>query len=114
MENNKEVLLKANKAVSAGDNEGFLDFCTDDVEWVFEGDITIKGKELLRKWMMVNYAEPPEFKVTNLIEEGEFVVAMGTIALKDKEGKSCQYSYCDVWQFNRGKMSKLNAFVVEI
>ncbi|WP_229487321.1 nuclear transport factor 2 family protein [Pseudoduganella lutea] len=30
---NKRVLQQANAAVSAGDNEGFLSFCTDDIVW---------------------------------------------------------------------------------
>lgn len=114
MKNNKETLIKANKAVSSGDNEGFLSFCTENIEWIFEGDVSIRGKEDLRQWMADNYKEPPQFKVSNLIEEGEFVVAIGTLENKNKSGIVRQYSYCDVWQFESGKMAKLNAFVVEI
>lgn len=49
MESNKEVLIKANKAVSVGDYEDFLAFCTEDTEWTFVGDITLQGKEAVRK-----------------------------------------------------------------
>ena len=114
MINKKDVLLKANEAVSKGDNEGFLSHCTESIEWVFEGHTTIRGKESLRKWMGENYATPPQFHVTRLIEDDEFVVAMGTISLKDKTGVVGEYSYCDVWEFDEGKMAKLNAFVLEL
>ncbi|MCE7054282.1 nuclear transport factor 2 family protein [Algoriphagus sp. AGSA1] len=114
MINKKKVLLKANEAVSKGDNEGFLSHCTETVAWVFEGDTTIRGKESLKKWMGENYTKPPQFQVKRLIEDDECVVAMGAISLKDKTGVVRVYSYCDVWQFDQGKMDMLNAFVVGI
>ena len=110
----KKVLLEANEAISKGDNEGFLIHCTENVEWVFEGDTIIRGKDSLRKWMSENYATPPQFQVNRLIEDGEFLVAIGTISLNNKTGVVREYSYCDVWQFDGRKMAKLNAFVVEI
>ena len=48
---NKEILMTANKAVTKGDNEGFLAFCTEDTNWEFVGDITLKGKASVRKWL---------------------------------------------------------------
>lgn len=45
-EKNKATLEKANAAIAEGDHEGFLSFCTDDTEWTFVGDKTLKGKEL--------------------------------------------------------------------
>ena len=47
--NNKIILEKANEAVTNGDNEGFLSFCTDDTEWTFVGDKTLCGKEAVLK-----------------------------------------------------------------
>ena len=35
---NKDVLTRANAAVSAGDYEGFLSFCSADTHWTFVGD----------------------------------------------------------------------------
>lgn len=112
--NNKEILEKANAFVSAGDNEGFLTFCTDDVQWVFVGDQTISGKEALRKYMAATYAEPPRFGVENLIAEGEFVIATGKISLKNEAGKWTEYDYCDIWKFRDGKIATLKAFVIEV
>jgi len=109
---NKATLLKANTAISKGDNEGFLEHCTDDTKWIFVGDITLNGKEAVRKWMAENYVEPPQFNVEKLIAGEDYVIAMGTITLKDKDGKATMYSYCDVWQFRDGKMAELKAYVV--
>jgi len=111
--NNKEVLEKANAAVTKGDYEGFLYFCTEDVKWTFVGEQILEGKEAVRQYMKTTYLAPPKFKVENLIAEGEFVTAIGNISLADEAGKSTHYSYCDVWRFVDGKMAELKAFVIE-
>jgi ketosteroid isomerase-like protein len=113
VENNKEILRKANEAVTSGDNEGFLAFCTDDKVWTFVGEQTLTGKEAVRQYMLKEYIEPPKFKVDHLIGDGDFVSAVGEISLKDKNGKTAHYSYCDVWKFRDGKMAGLKAFVIK-
>lgn len=112
-ENNKAILEKANAAITKGHYEGFLSFCTDDTEWTFVGDQTLLGKEAVRQYIVTAYIEPPMFVVENLIAEGEFVTALGQISMKDKDGETIDYSYCDVWRFRDGKMSELTAFVIE-
>ncbi|TCD10628.1 nuclear transport factor 2 family protein [Pedobacter frigidisoli] len=110
--NNKQILEKANAAISAGDHEGFLALCTDDTEWTFVGDQTLIGKESVRAYMKIAYLEPPIFVVEKLIAEDEFVTAIGTINLKNNDGQTVEYAYCDVWQFSNGKLFKLTAFVI--
>jgi ketosteroid isomerase-like protein len=112
--NNKEILIKANSFVTAGDNEGFLSFCTDDVTWNFVGDKILKGKQAVREYITAEYVEPPKFDIESLIAEGDFVTAVGKISLKDKDDNVVDYSYCDVWRFRDGKMAELKAFVIKI
>lgn len=111
---NKAVLLEANAAVTRGDNEGFLSFCTEDIRYEFVGDQTLLGKDAVRAYMKTAYVEPPEFDVEHLIAEDDFVTAIGNISMKDESGKKIDYSYCDVWRFENGKMAELRAFVIEI
>lgn len=112
-ENNKAILEKANAAVTKGDNEGFLSYCTEDTQWVFIGDKTLQGKEAVRNYMTTAYKEPPTFMVENLVAEGDFLTVTGTIAMKNEHGVVVNYSYCDVWRFRDGKMAELKAFVIE-
>lgn len=112
--NNKDVLLKANAAITEGDYEGFLSFCTEDTKWEFVGDKSLIGKSAVREFMKAAYTEPPKFDVENLIAEGDFVTAIGKISLKNGNGKMIDYAYCDVWRFRDGKMAELKAFVIEI
>lgn len=110
---NKITLEKANAAITKGDYEGFLSFCTENTEWTFVGDQVLKGKEAVRQYMKDTYVEPPKFVVEHLIAEGDFVSAVGRISLKDSKGKTTDYFYCDVWRFKDGKMDALKAFVIE-
>ena len=111
---NKAILKQANAAVAKGDYEGFLSHCTDDVEWTFVGDQTLRGKEAVRQYMRATYIEPPRFRVEHLIAEGDFVTAVGDIELKDETGKLAHFAYCDSWRIRGGKLAELRAFVVEI
>lgn len=111
--NNKEILIAANRAVSNGNYEEFLEFCTEDTKWVFVGDSILKGKEAVRQWMVENYIEPPKFDVRHLFAENDFVTVVGIIAMTNEDGKKIPYSYCDVWRFVDGKMAELMAFVIE-
>jgi ketosteroid isomerase-like protein len=111
---NKAILEEANARVAEGDYDGFLSFCTDDTEWTFVGDRTLKGKEAVRHYMATTYIEPPQFTVANPIAEGDFLTVVGEITIKDEDGKPTHYSYCDVWRFRGDKMVELKAFVIKI
>jgi len=113
-QNNKSILEKANATVTSGDNEGFLAYCTEDVKWTFVGDQTLQGKEAIRQYMRATYLEPPKLKVSDLIAEGDYVTALGEIALKGEDGKLVNYKYCDIWRFQEDKLAELTAFVIEI
>ena len=87
--------------------------CTEDTEWIFVGDRTIHGKDAVHKWMAETYLEPPQNMVEALIAEGDYVIATGTITVKNKNGKTDSPLYYDVWEFRDGKMAKLKAFVIK-
>ena len=110
---NKSILEKANAAVMQGDNEGFLSFCTDDTTWTFVGERRLSGKDAVREWMKESYKQPPKFTVTNMIADGDFVAALGSIQIKDEEGEEKNHMYCDVWQFRNGLIAGLKAFVIK-
>ena len=112
-ESNKAVLGRANAAIDSGDTEGFLAFCTDDIVWTSVGEMTLTGKEAVRRWMVGAYAEPPRYTVVDLIAEGDFVIALGEITVTDKDGYATPHAYCDVWRFRGGQMAELRAFVIK-
>lgn len=111
-ETNKSVLLEANAAVRAGDHEGFLARCTDDVVWSTVGGDTLHGKAAVRAWMTGAYAQPPRFTVDALIAEDDRLVALGTLTLDDESGRPRQHAYCDVWRLRDGRLAELHAYVI--
>lgn len=110
--NLKLILQKANACITAGDHEGFLEFCTKDTRWTFVGDRTLNGIDEVRAYMAEAYKEPPKFEVTLMIEEGNYLTAIGTISLQSENSEWISYEYCDVWRFEDGKLAELKAFVV--
>jgi ketosteroid isomerase-like protein len=110
---NKQILATANAAVDKGDYDGFLAYCTDNTVWNFVGDTTLRGKEAVRDYLTEVYTEPPVNRVTNLLADGDYVIATGIISIKDKDGKITTSNYCDVWRFENGKMAGVHAYVVE-
>lgn len=108
----KDVLLEANAAISRGDHEGFLSFCTEDTEWTFVGDRTLSGKAAVRAWMKNAYREPPRFRVDRLLADGDTVAAIGEITMEHEPGQTTTHAYCDVWQLRDGKLAALQAFVI--
>jgi ketosteroid isomerase-like protein len=111
-EKHKQILLAGNAAISAGNNEGFLEYCTEDTEWNFIGEQLLKGKEAVRQWMEKTYLEPPQVTVENLLAEGDFLIAQGEVTMKDESGKAITYAYCDVWKFRDDRLAALKAYVI--
>ncbi|HTF17193.1 MAG TPA: nuclear transport factor 2 family protein [Chryseolinea sp.] len=109
---NKVILKKGNAAIAEGDYEGFISLCAEDTEWTFVGGTVLKGREAVRQWMKETYIEPPMVTVTNLIAEGDFLVATGEVTVKDRDGKETCNAYCDIWRFRGEEIVGLRAFVI--
>lgn len=112
-EQNKYTLTLANEAMERGDYETFLSLCTDDTCWTFIGERTLVGKEEVRSYFREAYRKPPIFDVSNLVAEGNQVIAVGNIRLLDGSGSERSYAYCDVWELKGGKLHTLQAYVIE-
>lgn len=112
-EDNKEIIKKVNAAFEANNPEGFLDLCTDDIEWKMAGDEPQNGKEAVRKFMAsMGDMEPPTINVTKVISEGDSAACYGDMPMVEK-GVDTTYSYCDVYRFSGGKIAELHSYVVK-
>ena len=77
------------------------------------GDKSVKGKDAIRQLMAPMDTEPPKFAAKNVIAEGDYVMAHGEMTMKDKEGKTTPYAYCDIYRFHVGKIIELRSFVIK-
>lgn len=110
---NKEIVEKVNASFAEGGVEGFLSHCADDVVWTMVGNKTTRGKNAIREWMASMDMETPKFTVDNIIADGDFVTAYGDMTMKEKDGKTVPYAYCDIYRFRDEKIVELNSFVIK-
>lgn len=110
---NTAILVTANQHVRKGEYEAYLSYLTEDTKWVFVGERTLLGKEAVKQYIQEFYLAPPVFDMEQAIEEGDFVTATGSIALKNGNGEYDHYAYCDIWRFSNGRIAELKAFVIE-
>ena len=114
-ENNKAIIEKVNMAFAENKVEDFLSLCADDVVWNMVGDKKNEGKDTIREWMGSHgHSDPPKFTVNKLFAEDDSVACHGDMTMKGEDGAENTYSYCDVYEFSGGKITRLDSYVVKI
>lgn len=113
MTDKKQLIRNINASFENNNIEGFLDHCTDDINWTMAGEKSTTGKHEIREWMksMPGECEPPKINVTTLIAEGSDVICHGDMTMKSKDGEPKQYLYCDIYKFSGDKIASLTTFV---
>ena len=107
----KIVVEKINAACVEGDTEAFLSYFSDDVTWEIIGDENLVGKEAIRQFMRPMATDLPKFTVDTIIAEGDYAVCHGHMQMKGDDGLPHPNAYCDIYQFNNDKVSRMTTFV---
>ncbi|HVL68007.1 MAG TPA: nuclear transport factor 2 family protein [Vicinamibacterales bacterium] len=111
----REVFDLINDTFAKGDTRTFLDYCTDDVVWTMVGDRTVQGKQAVADWMAsMQPSDLPTFTTEIVAVDGDVVAATGGMTMKEKDGSTGRYSYCDVYRFRDGKVAELRSFVIKL
>ena len=112
-EQNKAIVQKMNDAAAAGDTEGFVSYCAEDIRWTVFGEKTVTGRAAITEWMdSTECPEPPQFTVDDMVAEGDMVVCTGDMSMKDNDGIERQFAFCDIYRFNNGEVAELRTFIV--
>ena len=107
-EKNKETVKQVNAAFNENNIEGFLEVCAENVKWTMIGDKVVEGKDGIREFAAsMGDMEPPVITNKNIIAEGDSVAAYGEMTMGGKK-----YDYCDIYQFQAGKIAELSSYVV--
>jgi uncharacterized protein len=110
---NKQIVEKVNTSFADGETEVFLENCKPDVVWKMVGEETRTGVDAIRKFMAsMGDMEPPKFSAINVIGEGDYVAANGDMTMRNKDGKTESYSFCDIYRFDGDKIAELTSYVV--
>ena len=113
---NIEIVKQANALLTDGKNAEFILMCAEDIEWTLLSDTptTMKGRDAITAFMASTSpagSDSPRFTVKNMIGDGEVVMSNGEMNMKGKDGETVPYAYCDIYQFQDGKIAKLLTFM---
>ncbi len=111
----RHILEAANAEMAAGNPEGFLAFCTDDIRWEIVGDTLLVGKADVLAWARRTYAlAPPQFTADLWIVQGNWLTVHGEITVQDALRGPVHSRYCDLWRIRDNKLAELRAFAIEV
>ena len=112
---NKQTVSKYMEAFGRLDHPAILSCLTDDVRWVVPGAFDIEGKSAFDKEIENEaFVGKPVIKVTRLVEEGDVVVAEGTVRSTRKDGGTLNLVFCDVFEMEEGKVKRLTSYLMEL
>lgn len=113
MSEQKKTVEKYMDGFRASDHAKILSCLTDDVIWEMPGFYRHQGKAAFDKEIEHPNADGhPAIEVIRLVEEGNIVVAEGTVKAAMKDGSGIDAVFCDVFHFNDNKISKLTSYLM--
>lgn len=115
MSQNKDTVQRYMDAYGRWDHPTVLACLTEDVEWVVPGAFHLKGHEAFDKEIEGQGNEgPPDIRVTRLVEDGEVVVAEGTVRGALAGGGVLSLVFCDVFLMRDGLIRHLTSYVMPV
>jgi ketosteroid isomerase-like protein len=112
---NKRTVEKYMDAFRRSDHREILSCLTDDVEWVIPGAFHIKGKDAFDQEIEnPTFVGRPAIEVTRLTEDGDVVVAEGSVRSARRDGGQLHAVFCDVFEMRDAKIRRLISYLMEI
>ena len=97
------------------DRAQILSCLTDDVEWLIPGAFQVGGKEEFSKHIVdEGFVGTPSITVSRLTEEGDVVVAEGSVRTERTDGTVLNLAMCDVFEMRGGKIRRLTSYLMEV
>jgi ketosteroid isomerase-like protein len=114
MRQHEKVIARYMDGFRRSDHEQILSCLTDDVEWVIPGVFHARGKEAFDAHIEEDgFVGSPAITVTRLIEEGDVVVAEGSVRTQRRDGAILNLAFCDVFEMQGGKIRRLISYLME-
>ena len=115
MTENQRTIEKYMAGFRVSDHEQILSCLTDDVEWDIPGMLHSKGKTAFDKEIENEaFVGRPDIAVNRLIEDGDVVVAEGSVRAQKRDGGALSLRFCDVFVMQAGKVKRLTSYLMEI
>jgi ketosteroid isomerase-like protein len=112
---NKRTIEKYMAGFRVSDHQQILSCLTDDVEWEIPGMFHSKGKAAFDKEIENEaFVGSPDIAVSRLIEEGDVVVAEGSVRAQKRDSGALTLRFCDVFIMQAAKIKRLTSYLMEI
>ncbi len=108
----KQIVTTYMDGFRSTDHAKILACVTDDVIWEAPGFFYHEGREAFDKEIENPQADGhPDITITRLVEEGNVVVAEGSVVAKLKDGSVIDAVFCDVFHFRGGRICRLTTYL---
>jgi ketosteroid isomerase-like protein len=115
MTQNKLTVQRYMDAFTRTDHAAILSCLTDDVEWLIPGAFHITGKPAFDNEIENDaFVGSPTIQVTRLVEEGDVVVAEGTVRSSRRDGGMLNAVFCDVFVMREAKIRHLTSYLMQL
>ena len=115
MNDNKATVTRYMDGFNTLDHARILACLTDDVEWEIPGAFHVAGKAAFDREIENDaFVGRPTVRVTRLVEEGDVVVAEGTVQATRKDGGLLNLVFCDVFLMREAKIRRLTSYLVPL
>ena len=85
------------------------------VEWQIPGAFHTRGKDAFDGQIENDaFVGHPAIAVTRLIEEGDVVVAEGSVRTQKKDGAFVNLAFCDVFEMRSARIRRLISYLMEV
>ncbi|HET9250831.1 MAG TPA: nuclear transport factor 2 family protein [Candidatus Eisenbacteria bacterium] len=115
MSENKRVIERYMEGFRRSDHEMILSCLADDVVWVLPGAFHLEGKVAFdREIENPAFRGKPAIHVSRLVEEGDVVVAEGTVRAERSDGGILNAEFCDVFEMRDRKIRRLVSYLIPL
>lgn len=114
MSQNKEIVKKYIAGFEKSDHEQILSCLTENVVWLIPGMFRRSGKkEFDTEIENENFVGSPTIQLHRMTEENDVVIAEGRVKSEFRSGELLDASFCDVFEFENGKIKQLTSFLMK-
>jgi uncharacterized protein len=115
MTENKQTIAKYMDGFRKSDHALILSCLTDDVEWKMPGAFHLVGKVAFDKEIEnPAFVGRPDITIIRVVEEGDVVIAEGTVRVMRAAGGFLNAVFCDVFVMAAARIRRLTSYLMEV
>lgn len=112
MSENKRTVATYIDGFNKSDHAQILSCLTDEVEWIIPGMFHTIGKGAFDKEIEnEEFVGHPTISIIRMVEEGNVVVAEGTVTSARRDGGRLNAVFCDVFVMQNAKIAQLTSYL---